>query len=143
MAVKKKVVKKAAPKKTVKKAAKKVVKKKTLSVAPVKKSAQAIVKALNKANMMRYLSEVTGVMKKDVMLVMNAIPEMIEGHLKKRGPGEFVLPGLAKFKVVHKPATKARQGVNPFTGQPTTFAARPARSIVKVRALKKLKDMVR
>jgi nucleoid DNA-binding protein len=130
----------------VKKMTKKVAKKKTLknaASANVKKGAPAINKALNKANMMRYLSDVTGVMKKEVVLIMDAISDMIEEHLKKRGPGEFVLPGLAKFKVVHKPATKARQGINPFTGQPTTFAARPARSIVKIRALKKLKDMVR
>lgn len=129
-----------------KKVTRKVAKKKTLKNAAganVKKSAPAITKALNKANMMRYLSDVTGVMKKDVVLIMDAVSDMINEHLKKRGPGEFVLPGLAKFKVVHKPATKARQGINPFTGQPTTFAARPARSIVKIRALKKLKDMVR
>lgn len=137
-----------AKKKAVRKPAKKVAKKKTLkkvaaSANVVKKFAPAVSKALNKANMMRYLSEVTGVMKKDVVLIMEALSDMINEHLKKRGPGEFVLPGLAKFKVVHKPATKARQGINPFTGQPTTFAARPARSIVKIRPLKKLKDMVR
>lgn len=135
--------KKAKAKKITRRPAKKMAKKKKPVVAAPVKKAIAITKALNKANMMRYLSETTGVMKKDVVLVINAISDMINEHLKKRGPGEFVLPGLAKFKVVHKPATKARQGVNPFTGQPTTFAARPARSIVKIRALKKLKDMVR
>ena len=40
-----------------------------------------------------------------------------------------------------KPATKARKGINPFTGQETTFAAKPARTVVKIRPLKKLKDM--
>jgi nucleoid DNA-binding protein len=44
--------------------------------------------------------------------------------------------------VQHKPATKERQGTNPFTGEPTTFKAKPARNVVKVRPLKRLKDMV-
>ena len=47
-----------------------------------------------------------------------------------------------KIKVVRKPATKARKGVNPFTGEPMTFKAKPARNVVKVLALKALKDMV-
>jgi DNA-binding protein HU-beta len=42
--------------------------------------------------------------------------------------------------MVHKPATKSRKGTNPFTGEPMTFAAKPARNIVKIRALKKLKE---
>jgi nucleoid DNA-binding protein len=44
--------------------------------------------------------------------------------------------------VVRKPATKERKGINPFTGQETTFAAKPARNVIKIRALKALKDMV-
>jgi hypothetical protein len=44
------------------------------------------------------------------------------------------------MKVVKKPATKARQGINPFTKEPMTFKAKPARKLVKVRALKGLKD---
>jgi nucleoid DNA-binding protein len=55
---------------------------------------------------------------------------------------DFNFLGLAKFRVIRKPATKARKGVNPFTGEPTTFAAKPARNVVKVKPLKKLKDSV-
>ncbi len=65
----------------------------------------------------------------------------MEGHLKKRGAGQFTLPGLLKIVTQKKPATKARKGINPFTGEATTFAAKPARTMVKVRPLKKLKDM--
>ena len=65
----------------------------------------------------------------------------MEGHLKKRGAGQFTLPGLMKIVTQKKPATKARKGINPFTGEETTFAAKPARTMVKVRPLKKLKDM--
>jgi nucleoid DNA-binding protein len=47
-----------------------------------------------------------------------------------------------KVVVVRKPATKARKGINPFTKQETMFKAKPARNVVKIRALKALKDMV-
>jgi len=42
---------------------------------------------------------------------------------------------------VKRPAKKARVGINPFTGEETTFKARPASVAVKVHALKGLKDM--
>jgi Bacterial DNA-binding protein len=44
--------------------------------------------------------------------------------------------------VVKKPATKARKGINPFTEEPTTFKARPARKIVRARPVKAAKDAV-
>ena len=47
-----------------------------------------------------------------------------------------------KVKVVRKPATKARKGINPFTQEETVFKAKPARNVVKVLPLKALKDMV-
>ncbi|MDA7670231.1 HU family DNA-binding protein [Akkermansiaceae bacterium] len=66
---------------------------------------------------------------------------MIEGHIKKRAVGEFVLPGLLKIVTVRKPATKARMGINPFTKEEVMFKAKPASTAVKVRPLKKLKEM--
>ncbi|HWM27396.1 MAG TPA: HU family DNA-binding protein, partial [Woeseiaceae bacterium] len=60
----------------------------------------------------------------------------------KRGPGVCNIPGLAKVVVQRKPATKARKGVNPFTGEEMMFKAKPASKTVKVAALKGLKDMV-
>ena len=65
---------------------------------------------------------------------------MIASHL--RGPGQITLAGLMKVVAVRKPATKARKGVNPFTGEPTIFKAKPARNVVKIRPLKKVKDLV-
>jgi hypothetical protein len=61
----------------------------------------------------------------------------------KKGPGVFALPGLLKIVVVNKPATPQRTGINPFTKQEQVFAAKPARKVIKVRALKALKDMAR
>jgi nucleoid DNA-binding protein len=51
------------------------------------------------------------------------------------------MPGLFKIQTVRKPATKARKGINPFTGEETVFKAKPARTVVKIRPLKKLKEM--
>ena len=66
---------------------------------------------------------------------------VIEAHINKRAVGEFVLPGLMKISTVRKPAVKARKGISPFTKEEVVFKAKPATTVVKVRALKKLKDM--
>ena len=128
-----------------KKAAKKVVKKaKILKPAkPMIKLPLSIKKSFSKSEIIKHLNEAAGIAKKEATHVMNSIASIIEAHLSKRGPGEFVLPGMAKFRVIRKPATKARKGINPFTGQPTVFAAKPARNVVKIKPLKKLKDIVK
>ena len=77
-----------------------------------------------------------------VACVFDGLTGMIKKDLGKRGPKTFAVPGLAKIKVVRKPSTRARKGINPFTGEETMFKAKPARNVVKVRALKNLKDMV-
>ena len=89
------------------------------------------------------LSETTGLSKKEVKSVFEALGPLIERHLKKRGAGVFTLPGLLKIKTVKKPARKARKGVpNPFKpGELMDVAAKPATTKVKVLPLKKLKDM--
>ena len=73
-----------------------------------------------------------------------AVFESLNGIIKKslRGHGTFTLPGLLKMKVVKKPATKARQGINPFTKEPMTFKAKPASKKVRVLPLKSLKALV-
>jgi nucleoid DNA-binding protein len=80
--------------------------------------------------------------KKDVVAVFDEMAAMIKKDLGKRGVGAFTIPGLAKVRVVRKPATKARKGTNPFTGEEMMFKAKPARNVVKLSALKALKDMV-
>ncbi len=99
-------------------------------------------KPLTKSELLRTVSGETDLTRKQVSAVFDALEGQIKKSLGKRGAGLFVLPGILKIKLVHKPAVKARKGVNPFTGEPTTFKARPARNVVKVLALKKLKDMV-
>ena len=78
--------------------------------------------------------------RKDVKGVIEAVAAI--GHKELKKTGAFVVPGLAKFIVIKKPATKARRGINPFTKEPTTFKARPARKIVRARPVKAVKDAV-
>ena len=87
------------------------------------------------------LADNTGLTKNQVNGVLDELAGVIERHIKKRSVGEFALPRLLKIKTVKKPARKARKGINPFTGEETTFKARPASTTVKVTALKRLKDM--
>ena len=97
---------------------------------------------LTKSQLITTIADMTGLIKRDVNFVFEALNEVFAAHLHKDGPREFTLPGIAKFTVVRKEASKARQGVNPFTGEMTTFKARPARDILKARLLKKAKDIV-
>ena len=78
--------------------------------------------------------------KKQVNAVLEALGDQIKKSLK--GNGIFTLPGLCKMRVVKKAATKAREGVNPFTGEKMTFKAKPASKKVRVLPLKNLKAMV-
>ena len=100
----------------------------------------AIKERFNKTQILNDLAENTGLSKKEVSSVLDELGILIQRHIKKRSGGEFVLPGLLKIQAVKKPATKARKGKNPFTGEDTVFKAKPASTIVKVRPLKKLKD---
>lgn len=112
---------------------------------PAIKAAPAVVKPIaerqNKTQMLQQIADATELNKKQVQAVLDELTNIIEGHVKKKGVGEFVLPGLLKITTVKKPATKARKGINPFTGLEVTFKAKPASTTVKVRPLKKLKEM--
>ncbi len=98
-------------------------------------------KARTKSQVMGDIAEVTELSRREVVSVFDAMSDLIRKDLR-RGPGTFTVPGLMKIRKVHKAATRARKGINPFTGEPTIFKAKPARSVVKVTALKGLKDMV-
>jgi nucleoid DNA-binding protein len=99
-------------------------------------------KSPTKSEIFANIATATGVTKKQVSAVFDALVAEIANAIGKKGNGQFVIPGLAKITVQQKPATKARKGINPFTGQEVMFKARPARNVVKIRALKALKDMV-
>ncbi len=103
---------------------------------------KAAAKPQTKSQIMTALAEKTGLAKKDVQAVFDELSGLIKKDLGKRGPGQFSLAGLVKLKVVRKPATKARKGINPFSGEEMMFKAKPARNVVKALPLKALKDMV-
>lgn len=105
------------------------------------KKATPIKNRYSKTQILEHISNATGLSRKQVGSVIESLSTVIEGHVKKNAAGSFVLPGLLKITTVHKPAVKARKGINPFTGEETTFKAKPATTVVKVRPLKKLKDM--
>ena len=103
--------------------------------------ATAVKEPFTKTQLLATIAEETGLTRKQVASVMDCLAETIERHIKKRGPGTFTLPGLMKIKTVRKPATKARKGINQFTGEETMFKAKPASTAVKIQPLKSLKDM--
>lgn len=127
--------KKATAKKTPVAKKKATASKKTAAVAGTKKPP-------TKSEIMASIAESTQLSRKEVTSVFEALNGLIQDNLKARGPGSFSVPGLMKIRVNKKPATKARKGINPFTGEETVFKAKPARKVVKVTPLKNLKDMV-
>jgi len=106
------------------------------------KAAAARPRPATKGEIYAALAEVTGVGKKEIAGVFAALGELIGRELGKKGPGQFVVPGLLKLKVARKPATKAKPGRNPFTGEAITIKAKPARNVVRVVPMKALKEMV-
>jgi nucleoid DNA-binding protein len=99
-------------------------------------------KPATKGEVYTKLATKTGLSKKQVSTVFEALTELIGGELGKKGPKSFVVPGLLKLKVINKPATKAKTGINPFTKEPMVYKAKPARNVVKAYPLKSLKEMV-
>ena len=95
---------------------------------------------LSKSQLIERISTGTSLSKRDVKNVMESLVDV--GHKELKKNGIFLVPGFAKFVVVKKPATKARKGTNPFTGEEMMFKAKPARKIVRARPVKAAKDAV-
>jgi nucleoid DNA-binding protein len=100
-------------------------------------------KAATKSAMYQELAEKTQLSRKQVSEVFDALEGFIQHQVGKKGPGIVALPNLLKIKRVEKPATKPRMGRNPQTGEQIMIKAKPKRTVVKVLALKKLKEMVK
>jgi len=145
MAVKKKAVKKApaakkkvaARKKTAVKSKKKVVQK---AAAPAPRS---IGTRQTKLQILQAIAEETDLSRKQVADVFSALGTLVQRHVQRRGSGEFSIPETGvKIRRVKKPARKSRMGRNPATGETIKIAAKPATTVVKVTALKALKEML-
>ena len=100
-------------------------------------------KPLTKSEILARIAKTTELSRRQVASVLDALSGLIAAAVYKKGVGVFVVPGLLKIMVVQKPATPERKGINPFTKQEHIFKAKPARTVIKVRPLKALKDMAK
>jgi len=99
-------------------------------------------KPLTKTEFLNAMAEATDTDKKAVQATLDAMSQLIATNLSSGGPGQITIPGLMKIKVVRKPAVPEREGINPFTKEPTVFKAKPAKNVVKIQPVKALKDAV-
>lgn len=107
------------------------------------KKLAAIATKQTKSQILSDLADDTGLTKKEVAAVLDAMTALSHRHLGKNGSGEFTVPSLGiKLRRVVKPARKARKGINPFTGEEIMIKAKPATAGVRATALKALKDAV-
>jgi nucleoid DNA-binding protein len=93
---------------------------------------------MSKTELIEAIANQAGLEKKQVNAVLDALNDVVYREL--RAENEVVLPGLLKLTAVTKPAVPEREGINPFTKEPTVFKAKPARKVIKPRPLKALKD---
>ena len=107
---------------------------------PVKVGASS--KPRSQGEVFRTIAQHVGIHRRDVAAAFHVMGSIIKADLSKSGSGVFKVPGLMRITVKRKPATKERQGINPFTKEPTIFKAKPARNVVRVRPLQALKAMV-
>lgn len=124
-------------------AAKKVAKKKVAAKQAPAKTIKAVKSRFSKTQMLTQIAENTDLSRKQVQSVLDELTDMIEAHTMKRSCGEFVMPGLFKIVTIKKPARRAKKNVpNPFRpGETMDVAAKPASTAIKIRPLKKLKEM--
>jgi len=95
---------------------------------------------MNKTELVAAIANQSGLEKKQVTAVLDALNDIIYKELKAQH--EIVIPGLLKLATVTKPAAPAREGINPFTKEKTMFKARPERKVIKARPAKALKDSI-
>ncbi len=100
-------------------------------------------KPLTKMQIYNNLAEATELSKKQIASVFEALREEIGKAIGKKGPGQFTIPDLCKVVAAHKKALPKRQVRNPATGEMIWADPKPASTVVRVRPLKKLKDMVK
>ena len=97
----------------------------------------------HKQDIVSDLAENSGLTKAQISSVLDELTILIQRHLMEGSVEEFILAGLIKMDTTKKEAKEAYTGVNTFTGKTIEFSAQPAKTVVKVHALKGLKDMVR
>jgi len=95
---------------------------------------------VNRAQLLKSVSEKTGMAKKEVEQVYEHTLRTIQDSVRK---GEKVaLSGFGNFTQRVKKARKAGLGRNPFTGETVKVAARPAMKLPKFVPAKQFKEYV-
>jgi nucleoid DNA-binding protein len=123
-----------------KKAAKAAAPVKSASASKPAAALKPIKTAFNKTSLAAHLAQQASLEPKAAKAFMAALEATVLASINKKGLGQFTLPGLLKITVQQVPAKKKRMGKDPFTGVERMFAAKPASTKVKARAMKKLKD---
>lgn len=107
----------------------------------------ASAKPRKKSELFTLIAEHTELTRKQVAAVFDTLGSVMSVDLAKPGadkPKTFVVPGMMKVQSTYRPATKSAQKPNPFKpGEMMTVKAKPARTVIKVRPLKGLKEMVK
>ncbi|MCB1856843.1 MAG: HU family DNA-binding protein [Gammaproteobacteria bacterium] len=125
--------------------AKKAVAKKSAAVQGIKAAKPIRLKSIperqTKTQILQAIAEETGLTRKQVADVFCSLSDLIQRHMQRRGSGEFAIPDTGvKIRRVRRPARKSRMGRNPSTGETIKIAAKPATTVIRIAALKALKD---
>ena len=141
---KKPVTKRAITKTTKKTVAKKPVAKRTTTRAKAATPALKPCKVVfTKTGLIDKMAERAGIERKQAAACYKLLEDVMQASIMKGGLGVFTLPGLLKVKTRIKPAVKGgKKAINPFTKEEYITKSKPAKTIVKVLPMKKLKDAV-
>jgi DNA-binding protein HU-beta len=88
---------------------------------------------MKKKELVEAIVDKTQLAKKDVVMVLETMAEVVKANVTKEA---VEIPGLVKVEKKHR---AARMGRNPMTGESIQI---PAKTVLKARVLKKLKDAV-
>ena len=92
---------------------------------------------LTQSQLIARLSDETELPKKEIKAVMEALEGVVMDEINNAE--KVKIGNLVQLTVRLKPATKARQGRNPATGEEITISAKPASVELKARPLAKAK----
>ncbi len=97
---------------------------------------------LNKQKLLQILSKRTKIQKKNIDILFKELQNIIKENFKDNNSEKFILPGLLKITIKNISAQEKRPGINPFTKEKIIFKEKPATKKIKIKALKKLKDIL-
>jgi nucleoid DNA-binding protein len=99
-------------------------------------------KALTKTQIVANMAETTGLTKKEIGDMFDALTQEIAASLGSKGAGQFTIPGLCKITLKDVEAKPKRKGRNPSNGEEIWLPPKPASKKLTIRPLKGLKEMV-